>query len=143
MKLPMSDELGKVIQFVAPTSSTPMVAIEPPDYSQRRCDHSNFLVHQENRTVKCGKCQREMDAMHVLILIASSETRRRWFKTAAEEHDRKESAKTIKAAVINLGKRGITPEKFLELYQKYEAEFSGSGREGAGVPGREQEGDAK
>lgn len=127
-----ASESGHVIELVPRTDcTTPMVALKPRDWSQRECDHGNFLVNSHDRTVECGKCRQKLDAMHVLTLIAQSESRRRWMQEAAENHVRKENEKTIKAAVIALGKRKVDPAKFAELYEKYVAtstpEISGPG----------------
>lgn len=119
--------VSRVVELVPRTSDTePMVGIIPRDYSKRQCDHGSFKVDTHDRRVKCGHCGIELDAMHVLVLIAESESRRRWFIESAENHTRKESEKTIKAAVIALGKRGVNPERFAELYGKYcEGEVTG------------------
>lgn len=120
VKFAMDNPQSRVIEMVPRTADTePTVSIKPTDWTKRACVHGGFKVNSNDRTVECGKCNQQLDAMHVLILIANSESRRRWMKESAENHERKENEKTIKAAVINLGKRGVDPEKFSELYQKY------------------------
>lgn len=99
-----------------------MISIKPRDYNKAYCDHAQFRVDRENDTVECGKCGRVLEAMHVLQLLACSEQRRRWWTENREEHARKLAAKTIKAAVIILRKRAITPERFAVLYEKYKDE---------------------
>ena len=118
--IPMDNKSARVIELVPRTDHTePMVAVKKPDYSKLECDHGNFRVDTHNRTVECGKCGQPLDAMHVLTLIAKSESRRRWMLESFENHVREENEKTIKAAVIALGKRNVDPERFAVLYEKY------------------------
>ena len=120
MIVPMDEPSGRVIEFKpADTSSAPLVDIKPKDWTKHPCNHGKFQVDPDNRTVQCGHCNQQLDAMHVLCLIAHSESRRRYWVTSAEEHNRKECAKTIKFAVIALGKRKVDPQKFAVLYEKY------------------------
>jgi hypothetical protein len=122
MILPMDNKSARVIELVPRTDrSEPVVGDKPRDWSKRECDHGNFQVDRHNRTVQCGKCTQQLDAMHVLCLIAHSESLRRHMQESFENHVRKESEKTIKAAVIALSKRNVDPEKFAELYDKYVA----------------------
>lgn len=108
---------ARVIEFKTPTGEA-MVELKHAGYHQA-CEHAQFKVDDKNRTVECGKCGRELDAMHVLVLIAFSERRQAWIRENREVQTRKAAGKTIKAAVIALRKRSITPERFAILYEKY------------------------
>jgi hypothetical protein len=119
VNIPMDNQTARVIELVPRDCTEPMVAVKKRDFSKRECDHGNFRVDTHNRTVECGKCGQPLDAMHVLTLIAQSESRRRWMLESYENHVRKENEKTIKAAVIALGKRDVGPERFADLYEKY------------------------
>jgi hypothetical protein len=82
------------------------------------CKHNRLLVNEERGLVICQDCEEEMSPLEGMKLLC----RRIWWEENIRErqieYDLKRVSKVQSAALICLYEAGITPEKYVQRWQK-------------------------